>query len=103
VHVTSIGGRRNVYRFLIRKPEGKRPFRRPRRRWENNIGMNFHEIRWDGRLDWGHVRGTSGGLLQRHSRTFESHKMQGISCLVVELIASQERTCFKQLVSWLIS
>ena len=29
--------RRGVYRVLLRKPEGKRPFGRPRRRWDDNI------------------------------------------------------------------
>jgi hypothetical protein len=41
-NVTSIGGRRNAYRFLVRKPEGKRQFRRPT---ENNNRMNLYEIR----------------------------------------------------------
>ena len=30
---------RGVYRVLVGKPEGKRPFGRPRGRWENNIMM----------------------------------------------------------------
>jgi hypothetical protein len=30
---------------LRRKPEGKRPFGRPSCRWEDNIRMNFREIR----------------------------------------------------------
>jgi hypothetical protein len=29
--------RRGTYGVLVEKPEGKRPFGRPRRRWENNI------------------------------------------------------------------
>jgi hypothetical protein len=32
-----MGERRDVYRVLVGKPEGKRPLGRPRRRWENNI------------------------------------------------------------------
>ena len=32
-HIVSMGERRVVYRVLIRKPEGKRPLGRPRRRW----------------------------------------------------------------------
>jgi hypothetical protein len=31
-HVASMGERRGAYRVLVRKPEGKRPFERPRRR-----------------------------------------------------------------------
>jgi len=30
------------------KPTGKRPLRRPRHRWENNIRMNLKEIGWRG-------------------------------------------------------
>jgi hypothetical protein len=36
-----MGERRDVYRVLVRKPEGKRPLGRPRRRWEDNIRMEF--------------------------------------------------------------
>jgi hypothetical protein len=35
---------RGVYRFLVGKPEGKRPLGRPRRRWEDNIKMNLQEV-----------------------------------------------------------
>jgi hypothetical protein len=31
-HVVRMGGKRNVYKLLVRKPEGKRPLGRPRRR-----------------------------------------------------------------------
>jgi hypothetical protein len=30
-----------VYRFLVEKPEGKRPLGRPRRRWEDNTIFNI--------------------------------------------------------------
>ena len=33
-----------VYRVLVRKPEGKKPFGRPRRRWEDNIKMDLQEV-----------------------------------------------------------
>jgi hypothetical protein len=33
--------RRDVYKLLIRKPEGKKPLGRPRRRWEDNIKMDL--------------------------------------------------------------
>jgi hypothetical protein len=36
--------KRNVYRLLVGKPEGKRPLGRPRRRWIDNIKMNLLEI-----------------------------------------------------------
>jgi hypothetical protein len=38
------GEKRNVYRLLVGKPEGKRPLRRPRRRWTDNIKMDLLEI-----------------------------------------------------------
>jgi hypothetical protein len=36
--------KRNVYRLLVRKPEGNRPPGRPRRRWIDNIKMDLLEI-----------------------------------------------------------
>jgi hypothetical protein len=38
--VARLGEKRNVYRLLVRKPEGKRPLVRPRRRWRDNINMD---------------------------------------------------------------
>ena len=35
---------RNAYRVLVGKPEGKRLLGRPRRRWEDNIKMDFREV-----------------------------------------------------------
>jgi hypothetical protein len=43
--------KRNAYRILVGKPEGKRPLRRPRRRWVDNIKIDFRETGWDG-MDW---------------------------------------------------
>jgi hypothetical protein len=40
-----MGERRGVYRGLVGKPEGKRLLGRPRRRWEDNIKMDFRK--WD--------------------------------------------------------
>ena len=39
-----MGQGRGVYRVLVGKPEGKRPMRRPRRRWEDNIKMDLQEV-----------------------------------------------------------
>jgi hypothetical protein len=46
-----MGETRNAYRILARKPEGKRPLERPRRRWVDNIKVNLGETGWDG-MDW---------------------------------------------------
>jgi hypothetical protein len=46
-HVARIGEKRNVYRILVGKPEGKRPLGRSRRRWVDNIKMDLREIGWD--------------------------------------------------------
>jgi hypothetical protein len=51
VHVAHMGERRGVYRILVWKPEGKRPLRRPRRRWEDNNKMDFQEV-GRGVMDW---------------------------------------------------
>jgi len=59
-----MGERRDVYRVLVRIPEGKRPLVRPRRRWEENIKMDFQEVGcgvWTG-SSWLRI-GTSGGHL----------------------------------------
>jgi hypothetical protein len=51
-HVARMGETRNAYKILARKPEGKRPLGRPRRRWVNNIKIDLRrEIGWDG-VDW---------------------------------------------------
>jgi hypothetical protein len=36
------------------KPEGKRPFGRSRRRWEDNVRMDLREVPWKG-VDWIHL------------------------------------------------
>jgi hypothetical protein len=40
-HVACMGVDRGVHRVLVGKSEGKRPLRRPRRRWEDNIKMDI--------------------------------------------------------------
>jgi hypothetical protein len=45
-HVAHMGERRGAYKVLVRKPDGKRPFRRPRRRWEENFKMDLPEFGW---------------------------------------------------------
>jgi hypothetical protein len=59
-HVARMGEERGVHRMLVRKPEGKRPLGRPRRRWEDNIKMDLQEV--------GVVRGNWMELAQDRDR-----------------------------------
>jgi hypothetical protein len=43
-NVARMGPKRNAYRILVGKPEGKRPLRRPRHRWMVNNKMDLREI-----------------------------------------------------------
>jgi hypothetical protein len=45
-HVARIGEKRNDYRLLVGKPEGKSLLGRPRRRWVDNIRMDLGEVGW---------------------------------------------------------
>jgi hypothetical protein len=60
-----MGERRGVFRVLVKKHGGRRPFGRPRRRWEDNIKMDLQEVgcvgAWTG-LSWLRM-GTGGGRL----------------------------------------
>jgi hypothetical protein len=47
-----MGEKRNLYRVLVGKPDGKRPIGRPRCKWENI--KNFSETGWSG-VDWVHL------------------------------------------------
>jgi hypothetical protein len=46
-----MGEKRNAYRLLVGRPEGKRPLGRPRLRWADNIKIDLLEIGWGG-VDW---------------------------------------------------
>jgi hypothetical protein len=50
-HIARMEEGRGVYRGLVGKPEGKRPLRRPRCRWEENIKMDLQEVGC-GVMDW---------------------------------------------------
>jgi len=50
-YMARMGEDRVVHRLLVGKPEGKRPFGRPRRRWEDNIKMDLQEF-GGGSGDW---------------------------------------------------
>jgi hypothetical protein len=51
-HVARMGEGRGVYRFLVGMPEGKRPLKRPRCRWEDNIMMDLRKIGVDELANW---------------------------------------------------
>jgi hypothetical protein len=46
-----MGEKRNTYRLLVGKPEGKRPLGRPRRRYVDNIRMDLVQVGWSD-VDW---------------------------------------------------
>jgi len=53
-HVACMGEMQNAYNSLVGKPEGKRPLRRPKHRWEDNIRLDLREIGWEG-VGWMHL------------------------------------------------
>jgi hypothetical protein len=60
-HVARIGEKRNTYRLLVGKPEGKGPLGRLRRGWVDSIRMDLGEVGW-GDVFWLRI-GTGGELL----------------------------------------
>jgi len=46
-----MGENRGTYRVMVRKPGGKGPLGRHKRRWEDNIKMNIRKVEWTG-LVW---------------------------------------------------
>jgi hypothetical protein len=50
-HVARMGEKRNAYRLLVGKPEGRRPLGRPRRRWLDNIRIDLVHMGW-AHVDW---------------------------------------------------
>jgi hypothetical protein len=51
-YVARMGERRGAYRILVGRLEGRRPLRRPRRRWEDNIKTDLQEVGWEHGLDF---------------------------------------------------
>jgi len=87
------GAGERVYRVLVGKPEGKRPFGRPRRRWQDNIKMDLQEAgggcgNWmelaQNRESWRAVVSTMMNL--------RVPKMRGISRLAAEPVSFSKRT-----------
>jgi hypothetical protein len=63
-HMARMGERKDAYRVLVGKPDGRRSLGRLRRRWEDNIKMDLREVgwgAWTGSI-WLRI-GTGGGLL----------------------------------------
>ena len=55
-HVARMGERRGLYSGVVGKCEEKRPFGRPRCRWENNIKIGLQKV------EWGHgLNGSASG------------------------------------------
>jgi hypothetical protein len=50
-HIARMGDRKGVHRVSVGKPEGKRPFGRPRRKMEDNNKMDLQEVGCGG-TDW---------------------------------------------------
>jgi hypothetical protein len=46
-HVARMREKRNIYRVLVRKTEGKKTVGRPRRRWEHNIKVGLQDAGWE--------------------------------------------------------
>jgi hypothetical protein len=53
-HVARMGEKRNAYRIVVGKPEGKRPLGRPRRRWVDNVKIDVKK-RLDGMVWTGSI------------------------------------------------
>jgi hypothetical protein len=81
-HVARMGEKRNVYRLLVGKTEGKRPLGRPRRRRIDNIKMDLLEIGLNV-MDW-------IGLAQDRNRWERVNEPSGsIKCLEIYRVAAQ--------------
>jgi hypothetical protein len=86
-----MGKSRGVYRVLVGKPEGMGPHGRPRHRWKDNIKMDLQEVGcevmdWiDLTQDWDRWRALVNAV-----KNFGFHKMQGISWLAENRLASKE-------------
>jgi hypothetical protein len=62
-HTARLGEKRNMFRLLVVKPEGRRSLGRPRHRWIDNIKMDLLEIGVNV-VDWiGLAQDSTGGEL----------------------------------------
>ena len=77
-HVARMRDRRCAYRILVGRPDGKRPFGGPMRRWEDNIKIDLQEVGWGGWIALAKDR-DRWRLLVSMALTFGFYKMRGIS------------------------
>jgi hypothetical protein len=79
-HVAATGDKSGAYMVLMGRPEGKRPLKRRRRRWDDTIKLNLKDVGWGG-MDW--IDLTEGRnwrlVLVKVVMTFGFHTMRGIS------------------------
>ena len=75
-----LGEGRGMHRVLMGKPEVKRPLGRPRRRWEDNIKMDLHEVGggWEDWMELAQDRERWRALVST-VMNFRVSKMRGIS------------------------
>jgi hypothetical protein len=59
--VARLGEESGVHRALVGKSEGKGPLGRPRRRWDDNIRMDFQEVGEGRGIGWSWLRIGTGG------------------------------------------
>jgi hypothetical protein len=89
---------------LVGKPEVKRPLRRPRRRWVDNIKMDLREI-GSGGMDWIDLAQNRDQwrALVNTVMTFGFHKILGSSRVATQLAVSQEGRSSMKLVTFYLS
>jgi hypothetical protein len=73
------GEKRNAYRLLVGKPEGRRPLGRLRRRWLDNIRMDFVGVGW-GDVDCIGLQSTSPHPTSTRSMTLAHDRDRDSSC-----------------------
>ena len=91
--MSRMGDGRGVHRFLVGKPEGKRPLGRPRRRYEDNINMYLQEV-GGGCGDWVELAQDTDRwrALVSTVRNLRVPKTRGISGLAAEPVSFSRRT-----------
>jgi hypothetical protein len=87
-------GRRGIYRVLVVKPEGKKALGRPPLRWEYNNKLDIQEVGFDG-MDWIELAQDRDRWLALVNAVMNLrfHKIQGITSLAENRLASQEGFC----------